>query len=201
MSIWTSTHLNIHTSEHLHKEIYTHEHIRTWVSEHPHIWTSTHLNIHTPEHHRSTHLKITDGHIWTSQIYTSEHHKSTHLNITDLHIWTSQIYASEHHRSTHLNITDLHIWTSQIYTSKEVDTEIILSAKKCQYCWLFWVLFSVLSLFLVQHTSATLLCHEAITVQVTTFWVCSTFFGFQLEVHDVNLVKLWTGKSMNIYHL
>ena len=24
-------------------------------------------------------------------------------------------------------------------------------------------------------------------------------FGFQLEFHDVNLVKLWTGKSMNIY--
>ena len=53
-------------------------------------------------------------------------------------------------------------------------------------------------IFSATHKCNTL-CHEAITVQVTIFWVYSTFFGFQLEFHDVNLVKLWTGKSMKIY--
>ena len=51
--------------------------------------------------------------------------------------------------------------------------------------------------------SATRKCYSlracSITVQVTIFCVCSTFFGFQLEFLDVNLVKLWTGKSMNTY--
>ena len=66
---------------------------------------------------------------------------------------------------------------------------------------LFAILSSVLCLeFIFSAThKCNNLCHEAITVQVTIFWVCSTFFGFQLEFYDVNIVKLWTGKSMNIY--
>ena len=62
---------------------------------------------------------------------------------------------------------------------------------------LFTVLSSVLCfefIFSATHKCNTL-CHEAITVQVTIFWVCSTFFGFQLEFHDVNLVKTSIGSS------
>ena len=33
---------------------------------------------------------------------------------------------------------------------------LICRGKKCRHCLLFWVLFSVLSLFLVQYTSVTL---------------------------------------------
>ena len=57
---------------------------------------------------------------------------------------------------------------------------------------LFSVLSSVLCfefIFSATHKCNTL-CHEAITVQVTIFGVCSTFFGFQLEFHEVNLVQL-----------
>ena len=65
-------------------------------------------------------------------------------------------------------------------------------------CCLQFAVCCLLFIFSATHKCNTL-CHEAITVQVTIFWVCSTFFGFQLEFHDVNLVKLWTGKSMKIY--
>ena len=66
---------------------------------------------------------------------------------------------------------------------------------------LFAVLSSVLCfefIFSATHKCNSL-CHEAITVQVTISGVCSTFFRFQLEFHDINLVKLWTGESMKIY--
>ena len=73
-----------------------------------------------------------------------------------------------------------------------------LSGKKCHHCLLFWVLFSVLSLFLVQHTNATLYAMRPLQCKSPFFECIAPFFRFQLEFHDVNLVKLWTGKSMNI---
>ena len=78
------------------------------------------------------------------------------------------------------------------HTDRVVDKNMLSLFAVCSLvcCLLF--------IFSATHKCNTV-CHEAITVQVTIFWVCSTFFGFQLEFHDVNLVKLWTGKSMKIY--
>ena len=51
----------------------------------------------------------------------------------------------------------------------------------------------------MQHTSATLYAMRPLQCKSPFFECVAPFLDSQLEFHDVNLVKLWTGKSMNIY--
>ena len=67
-------------------------------------------------------------------------------------------------------------------------------------CFEFRSLFRVY--FWVLHTkeiSATRYAHAPLRCKSPFFECVALFFGFQLEFHDVNLVKLWTGKPMNIH--
>ena len=51
----------------------------------------------------------------------------------------------------------------------------------------------------MQLASATCYAHAPLQCKSPFFECVALFFGFQLEFPDVNLVKLWTGKSVNTY--
>ena len=74
-----------------------------------------------------------------------------------------------------------------------------LSGRKCRHCSLFGVLFSVLSLFLVQHASATIYAMRPLQCKSPFFECVAPFLDSSCNFMMSNLVKLWTGKSMNIH--